>query len=118
MRTFLFSWIALFILPSIVMAQPLADRLPSDAVIYVGWRGADSMGPGYSTSHLKAVLDASDFAQVIHEFLPQIMARLGKEDPDAARILPIISAIAQPMWKHPSALYVGTFDMNGREPAP
>ncbi len=118
MRTFLFSCIALLILPSIVEAQPLADRLPGDAVIYVGWRGADSMGPGYQTSHLKAVLDASDFAQVIHEFLPQVMARLGKEDPDAARVMPIISAVAQPMWKHPSALYMGAFEMNGREPAP
>lgn len=118
MRTPLFSLIALLVLPSIVLGQPLADRLPSDAVIYAGWRGADSMGPGYETSHLKAVLDASDFAQLINEFLPQVIKRIGKEDPEAAQILPIISAVAKPMWKHPSALYVGAMGVEGGEPSP
>ncbi len=118
MRKHLFSLIALLILPSIVLAQPLADRLPGDAVIYAGWRGADSMGPGYETSHLKAVLDASDFAQLINEFLPQVLNRIGKEDPEAAQILPIISAVAKPMWKHPSALYVGAMGVEGGEPSP
>jgi hypothetical protein len=28
-----------------VGAQPLADRVPGDALIYVGWSGGDSMGP-------------------------------------------------------------------------
>ena len=118
MRKAFFSLIAMLILPSLVQAQPLADRMPGDAVLYVGWRGADSMGPGYETSHLKAVLDASDFAQLVNDFLPKVMLRIGKEDPEAAKILPIILAIAKPMWKHPSALYVGAIGMEGGEPAP
>lgn len=118
MRNVLFSLIALLVLPSLIQAQPLADRLPGDAIIYAGWRGADAMGPGYETSHLKAVLDASDFTQLVNDFLPNLMLRIGKEDPEAAKILPIISAIAKPMWKHPSALYVGAIGTEGGEPAP
>src|SRR5262245_32673120 len=38
-------------------AQPLADRLPSDALLYIGWAGSDKLGEAYSKSHLKGVLD-------------------------------------------------------------
>jgi prepilin-type processing-associated H-X9-DG protein len=99
-------------------AQPLADRLPNDTLVYFGWRGADAMGPGYSGSHLKAVLDASDFSQVINDFLPQIAQRIAQEDPEAAQVLPVMTAIARPMWKHPSALYFGGLDLGGQEPMP
>ena len=37
-------------------AQPLADRLPDGALIYIGWAGSESMGPGYAGSHLEAIL--------------------------------------------------------------
>ena len=29
---------------STAVAQPLADRVPSDAIIYVGWRGSENPG--------------------------------------------------------------------------
>jgi hypothetical protein len=100
-------------------AQPLADRLPADTLLYAGWRGADSMGPGFAGSHLKVVLDASDFSQLINEFLPAVFQRIAQEDRDAAQVLPIMAAIGRPMWKHPSALYFGGLDMAaGPEPLP
>jgi len=46
------------------LAQALADRIPGDAEIYIGWRGSDDLGPGYDSSHLKAVIDASKFSQL------------------------------------------------------
>jgi prepilin-type processing-associated H-X9-DG protein len=102
-----------------VLAQPLADRLPADTLLYAGWRGADSMGPGFAGSHLKAILDASDFSQLINEFLPAVFQRIAQEDRDAAEVLPIMAAIGRPMWKHPSALYFGGLDMAaGPEPLP
>src|SRR2546421_11001063 len=104
--------------PLLAVAQPLANRLPADTLIYAGWRGADSMGPGYEASHLKAVLDSSDFSQVINEFLPQVFQRIAQEDAEAREVLPVMAAIARPMWKHPAALYFGGLDLGGAEPMP
>src|SRR2546423_489883 len=99
-------------------AQPLADRLPNDALVYFGWRGADAMGSGFAGPHLKAVLDASDFSQVVNDFLPQIAQRIAQEDPEAAQVLPVMTAIARPMGKHPSAFYFGGLDLAGPQPMP
>src|SRR5437016_6036430 len=111
--------VALLISPVFATAQPLADRLPNDTLVYLGWRGADSLGPGFEGSHLKGVLDASNLSQVINEFLPDVLMRIAQEDPQAAQVLPILSAIARPMWKHPSAYYFGGLDFQGqREPMP
>jgi prepilin-type processing-associated H-X9-DG protein len=117
MRTRL-SLLIVLLLPLAVIAQPLADRVPNDALIYIGSRGLDSMGPGYEGSHLKAVLDASDFSQLVNEFLPQVLQKVGQQDPESGEILSAISAIARPLLKHPHAIYVGGLDMTGPQPMP
>jgi prepilin-type processing-associated H-X9-DG protein len=102
-----------------VSAQPLADRIPSDAVIYVGWAGADSMGPGYDGSHLKAILDAADIPRFINEALPKAVHRLGEQERQAGEAANVAAEVLRPMWRHPTALYVGPVDMaNPRQPVP
>lgn len=101
----------LLIAPLIAAAQPLADRIPKDAIIYVGWRGADQMGAGYDASHLKAVLDASGAAQLFNDFIPKLAQRAAQEDPQAGMAFGVLQAVGGPMWKHPSALYVGPIDL-------
>jgi prepilin-type processing-associated H-X9-DG protein len=96
--------------PLIAAAQPLTDRIPKDAIIYVGWKGADQLGPGYDASHLKAVLDASGVGAFFNEFLPKLAERAGQENPQAGQVFAVLSAIGSPLWKHPSALYVGPID--------
>src|SRR3954464_3277065 len=39
-------------------AQPLADRVPADALLYVGWAGSEHLAPAYAQSHLKGLIDA------------------------------------------------------------
>lgn len=102
--------ISLLFSPLQAFAQPLADRLPQDTLVYFGWRGADALGPGFAGSHLKAVLEASDFSQFINEFIPQVMRRIGQAEPQAGEILPIVGAIHKAMWQHPSAFYFGGLD--------
>lgn len=103
----------------IVSAQPLADRVPSDAVIYVGWAGTDSMGPGYDGSHLKAILEAADIPKFVNEALPKAIQRLGEQERNAGEAANMASEVLRPMWKHPTALYVGPVDMaNPRQPVP
>ena len=60
-------------------AQPLADRLPSDALLYVGWAGSEKLGPAYSQSHLKGVMNASNLPQLFSELFPKIARRLQLE---------------------------------------
>ncbi len=113
--------LAIVFAPLLASAQPLADKVPADTLLYVGWRGADAMGPGYAQSHLKSVLDASDFSQLVDEFFPQLMARIAQADPDAAQVLPIISALSKPMWKHPTTWCFHGVDLpaaGGAEPFP
>jgi prepilin-type processing-associated H-X9-DG protein len=100
-------------------AQPLADRIPSDAVIYVGWAGADSMGPGYDGSHLKAILDAAELPKFINEAVPKAIQRLASREREAAQAAKVVDEMVRPMWRHATALYVGPVDMaNPRQPMP
>ena len=48
---------ALSIIP-LANAQPLADRVPADALLYFGWSGSENIGATYDQSRLKAVLAA------------------------------------------------------------
>src|SRR4051794_33386033 len=84
-------------------AQPLADRVPDDAVIYVGWAGADSMGPGYDGSHLKAMLEASELPRVVNEVVPKLFARLADREPQAAEVAEFVNNVLRPAWRHPTA---------------
>src|SRR4051794_7541238 len=91
-------------------AQPLADRVPDDALIYVGWAGADTMGPGYAGSHLEAVLKESKFNELISASLPKVFQKIGVQQGDAADDIALVSAICGVAWRHPSALYIGGID--------
>ncbi len=60
-----------------VSAQPLADSIPENALIYVGWAGTDNLGPDYENSHLQALLDASNLRQLGEKTLPEAIVRVG-----------------------------------------
>ena len=55
--------------------QPLADHVPQDALVYVGWAGAEHLGPGFDQSNLKAFLDASNIRELINESLPRLFEK-------------------------------------------
>jgi prepilin-type processing-associated H-X9-DG protein len=101
-----------------LFAQALADRLPADATVYIGWRGTDDLGPGYATSHLKALIDASNFSQFLHQSIPQLIDKYGNSDPQVAQALDALTSVGLPLWKHPSALYVGKVSFANGQPQP
>ena len=74
--------IVVVVISRCAIAQPLADRVPADAIVYVGWRGAENV-PGYNESHLKAIVDQSNFAAVFNELVPQLIARAAQRDVNA-----------------------------------
>lgn len=115
--------LALLLIPAWCLADaptvpPLADRVPGDALIYVGWAGSQSMGPGYNESNFKAVLDASAFPQLFSDFLPQLIQRIGRQDPKASEVMHLVLTIGGPLWRHPSAFYFGGVDFTGQSPLP
>ena len=99
-------------------AQPMADRIPADALIYVGFTGARSMGPRYETSHLKAVLDASNFGDVFDELLPALVDRLAEAEPESEVHLRFLVDFAAAIWRHPTAFYFGGIRMEDGNPTP
>ena len=40
--------LSIVFLPAAAFGQALADHVPADAIVYIGWNGSQSMGPGYA----------------------------------------------------------------------
>src|SRR5687767_14299110 len=97
--------------PRGAVAQPLAEHVPQDALVYIGWAGADHLGPAYQQSNLKAFLDASNIPELVNESLPRLLENLGHQDQDSEAFLSFVAAVGKPMWKYPSAFYFGGLDL-------
>jgi len=99
-------------LPAVCQAQALSDQVPADAVLYIGWHGVDSSIPGYEQSHLKALVDASQVSQLLHESIPNMVRRLAASDANTAQIADECLAIEDALWKYPVAFYLEGMDSN------
>ncbi len=111
--------VVLLAVVSLARGEGLIDSVPADAIFYMGWAGAGSMPAGYEQSHLKAIVDASDFGKLFSESMPRLIKLMGQEEPEGAMVLSAMSVMAEPMWKYPSAVYFGGLDMtNPRKPMP
>jgi hypothetical protein len=99
-------------------APPLANRIPGDAILYLGWAGTDALSTKYDASHLKKVVDASDLSQLFHEFIPQLIERVAREDQNVADVLNQVVQVGAPLWKHPTAFYFGGMDWTAARPVP
>ena len=110
MRLRLTVILGVLIFPLLAQAQPLADRVPADAILYVGWQGTDSLGPGYDKSHLKAVLDSSNLPQLLTQCLPQLLQRLQAEDPQSAQQVKAVADLLTSLFRYPSAIFFAGID--------
>ena len=92
---FVLALIALLSLvaPRGVVAQPLAEHVPQDALVYIGWAGAEHLGPAYQQSNLKAFLDASNIPELVNESLPRLLENLGHQDQDSEAFLSFVAAV-------------------------
>src|SRR5215211_3680236 len=113
-----FTFLALLLAAQICLAQPMADRVPSDAIVYIGWQGSESLGTPYDKSHLKGVIDSSNIPQFFSEFLPRLIERVGKDDAQAAAVFRSIHGIGRILWSKPCAIYFGGIDGKAQAPMP
>src|SRR5205823_7028673 len=102
---------------SVTLAQPMAERVPADAVVYIGWQGTDSLN-GYENSHLKGVIDSSNLPQFFSEFLPRVIERVGKQDAQAAAVFRSIYGVGGIFVAKPCAIYFGGIELGGAGPMP
>ena len=115
------AFVALFLVPIVALGQPLSDRVPADAIIYVGWNGTSNLGASYDQSRFKALLEESNIPELCNDLMPRIIQRVAIEDQQAAAVLQKISDVATPVWRHPTAFYFAglEFPKDGQgEPKP
>jgi prepilin-type processing-associated H-X9-DG protein len=112
----LVAWFAVAAFPVLAQAQVLADKVPADTILYVGWRGTESPGPGFEGSHLQAFLADSNIPAVAKEFLPQLLDRIAKEDRDAAEGIEIARTFLEPLLRHPTAIAFAGVEMKPQGP--
>ena len=112
-----FVMILAMLLPQCVLAAPLADRVPADAIVYVGWQGSRAAGPAYQASRLKQLVDVSDIGQM-RGFIERLAVRLGRDDASVAEAAQMLTPVADVLWASPAALYVGPIAKNaaGEQP--
>ena len=92
---------------AVAQAAPLAERVPGDALVYVGWTGSTEIGPEYDQSRLKEILEATNLDELVGPYLIRAAARLAEEEPEAGAYANVLAEAAEAFWKYPSALYIG-----------
>lgn len=106
----LFSGVALF-------AQPLADRVPADAIAYFGWQGTENVS-GYAGSHFEAIIKESNIPVVFKQVLPQAIVRIAKEDRKAGEAFQLAYDLLAPIAKYPTAFFFEGVKFDGDRPMP
>lgn len=101
---------------SAALAQPLADRVPEDAVFYFGWAGSDSLGDVYGPSHLKAVVDETKARDLFGRYLNELEALVVKNEPNAKEPFRLLRTLGSPVWKHATAFFISKPDLSQPQP--
>jgi prepilin-type processing-associated H-X9-DG protein len=104
MRIVLAIVLVIATLSSSAFAQPLAERVPPDALIYIGWAGSTQLGPDYDGSHLKAVLASSGVRALVDQTVGDLIGKVpGGSERDALRA--VYAALGEAL-KYPTAVYL------------
>lgn len=87
------------------LAQPLADRVPADALVYIGWRGTNDLGAGYAGSRMEAIAKESSFSKIVNELLPAAATLHQRKNPEIAKALLTAQGVVKPLMQYPSAVF-------------
>ena len=103
--------LAAMLLPVGLMGQVLADKAPANTLIYVGFKGTEALSGQYEASHLRAVIDGTDWNVVLSEkFHDQLAKLMARNDQELADAWPAIVAAFKSALTHPTALCIGASD--------
>ncbi|MEM9415983.1 MAG: hypothetical protein AAGA29_10985 [Planctomycetota bacterium] len=103
-------WLALAVLlaPVAALAQPMADLTPDEAILYMGWRGADDMGDDYEGSLLQGVVEQTGLLDALPQLLSAAESFAEEEggDEEMMRVLESMAAVGKSAWSNGAAVYV------------
>ncbi len=104
-----------------IAAGPLDDRVPQDALAYIGWAGADSLQEQYAHSNLKGVLDASVLQKFVADQAGKLIGNAKSNPnmlgPDGLKIMDRLQSALPILWRHPTAVYFCPLDLtNPQQP--
>jgi hypothetical protein len=99
-------------LPARAAGPVLSEKIPGDAMMYVGWQGSEALQAQYDKSNLKQIVDASQIPSFVSEKTGWVIEQIKKNDPAAADAVKVGLSISGKMWKHPTALYMGPLDLS------
>ena len=112
------AFFVLVTLPAATFAQPLADRVPKDVLVYAGWAGSTGMGPAYDESHFKALLESSGVPNFVEKSLPLALQRIADEERHAKEAIRIFSDLGRIVWKYPTAVFASGLGVRDGVPTP
>lgn len=124
MRTNVRVWTMLLaglMLPVLASAQPMIDRVPGDALVYVGWRGADDMGADYEGSHLQGVVELTGLMKALPQLTDALRSfaedEVGEEE---AELVNAGAMMWEKAWSGGAAMYIlpPAVAQNPDEPGP
>ena len=113
MRSILVA-VVVAVLSVTAFGQPLADKIPADAVLYVGWRGVDDLGKGYPQSHLKAMIELSQFDVMWAQAWPKIMEKVAEADQGKRQEMEQVGTMLASLWKRPVAMAFGGVELKDK----
>ncbi|MCL2647395.1 MAG: DUF3352 domain-containing protein [Phycisphaerales bacterium] len=99
-----------------LFAAPLDNRIPADAIAYVGWQGVDALAGPYAQSNLKGFIDSSKLPEFLTENWPKWMAAANHGDEQVAQQTADSQALLMMVWRHPTAVYVGPVSLPPASP--
>ncbi|MEM1211452.1 MAG: hypothetical protein AAGI68_04055 [Planctomycetota bacterium] len=104
--------------PPTAAAQALADRVPAEAVVYVGWAGSADQMPAYNGSTLKKYFDLSGGAEGPLSDLGAIFDKIAQNEPDpeAGAKVEAIKRLGLALWQGPTAFYIQAPAEDGEPP--
>lgn len=98
---------------------PLADRLPAEAILYVGWVGSEGIAQRWEGTHTQALIQQSNFEDFFTRYLPEALDKLAQEEPEAAQAVELARELLPLFVQRPSAFAFGGVNFNaGGAPVP
>ena len=90
------------------VAQPVIEAVPEDAAVYIGWRGADDMGPSYEGSNMQGVMEQTGLYHAFPELFSAIRGLVASEgnDPEALAVMDDLGVLWSAVWDNGGALYM------------
>ncbi|MEM8873444.1 MAG: hypothetical protein AAGD32_04210 [Planctomycetota bacterium] len=107
---------ATILTPVLGFGAPLADRVPAQTNVYVGWSGNEAMVEKIEGTPAGNLLDASNLPAVLDVLVPRIADRIAREDERAGELVAHIGELVEVLADKPGALFFGGIGENAFDP--